>query len=296
MKLGSLISKEFIITGSSCKSVIEAVEALTRHFEKQVKLPCSIDEVKKVVLEREQLGGTVLPPGIAIPHGRLEGFEDILAGIWVPENPLYTDSGDIKILFFFITSKSGSPLYLPVLSCIGQYFNSEEFLDSLMGKSPAQIHDILNTMELKKEITVEDIMTPDPICCTQDMSLAQLADLLYQKKLSYLPVVDDAGNQIGEVTIKDLLSKGVPDYVKRLGNVSFMRSLEPFEALLRDEDRIKIKEIMRPSNRGISKGSSILEAVILMTTKGYRHIPVVDNKKLVGMISETDILQKVIRG
>ncbi|MDC7238863.1 MAG: PTS sugar transporter subunit IIA, partial [Spirochaetales bacterium] len=156
MKLGSLISKDFIITGSGCKSVMEAVETLTKHFEKQVKLPCSIEEVKKVVLEREQLGGTILPPGIAIPHGRLEGFEDILAGIWVPDKPLVTDEGDVKILFFFITSKSGSPLYLPVLSCLGTYFGNEEFLDSLMGQSPAQIHDKLNTMELKKEITVED--------------------------------------------------------------------------------------------------------------------------------------------
>ncbi|MBF9014435.1 MULTISPECIES: CBS domain-containing protein [unclassified Oceanispirochaeta] len=296
MKLGSLVGKEFIITGDHFSSVVEAADSLVDLMNKKIKLPVDSAEVKKIIREREALGGTVLPPGVAIPHGRVEGFQDILMGIWVPNTPLETDQGPLKILFFFITSKVGSPLYLPVLSCIGKYFSDSEFLDSLMGKTALQIHDLLNTMQLKKEITIEDIMTTDPVSCNENMSLAQLADLFYQKRLSFLPVVNNNNQLVGEVTIKDLLSNGIPDYVKRLGNVKFMKTLEPFEVMLRDEDRILIKEIMRPINRGISKDASILEAVILITTKGFRHIPVIENEKLIGMISETDILQKVIRG
>lgn len=296
MKLGSLVGKEFIITGDQFSSVVEAADGLVDLINKKIKLPVDAAEVKKIIREREALGGTVLPPGVAIPHGRVEGFQDILMGIWVPTTPLETDQGPLKILFFFITSKVGSPLYLPVLSCLGKYFSDSEFLDSLMGKTALQIHDLLNTMQLKKEITIEDIMTTDPVSCNENMSLAQLADLFYQKRLSFLPVVNNRNQLVGEVTIKDLLSNGIPDYVKRLGNVKFMKTLEPFEVMLRDEDRILIKEIMRPINRGISKDASILEAVILITTKGFRHIPVMENEKLIGMISETDILQKVIRG
>jgi len=296
MKLGSLVGKEFIITGDQFSSVVEAADGLVDLMNKKIKLPVDSAEVKKIIREREALGGTVLPPGVAIPHGRVEGFQDILMGIWVPATPLETDQGPLKILFFFITSKVGSPLYLPVLSCIGKYFSDSEFLDSLMGKTALQIHDLLNTMQLKKEITIEDIMTTDPVSCNENMSLAQLADLFYQKRLSFLPVVNSKNQLVGEVTIKDLLSNGIPDYVQRLGNVKFMKTLEPFEVMLRDEDRILIKEIMRPINRGISKDASILEAVLLITTKGFRHIPVMENGKLIGMISETDILQKVIRG
>jgi PTS system nitrogen regulatory IIA component len=108
-------------------------------------------------------------------------------------------------------------------------------------------------------------------------------------------VVDENNVQIGEVTIKDLFSKGIPDYVKRLGDVSFLKTLEPFEALLREEDRILVQEIMRPPSRKIAKGGSIIEAVMMITTKGVRHIPVIEDKKLVGMVSETDILKKVLR-
>lgn len=295
MKLGSLVGKEFIITGDLFSSVLEAADSLVDLINKKIKLPVDSSEVKTIIREREALGGTVLPPGVAIPHGRVEGFQDILMGIWVPHTPLETDQGEVKILFTFLTSKVGSPLYLPVLSCIGKYFSEADFLDSLMGKSAIEIHDQLNTMQLKKEVTIEDIMTTDPVSCNENMSLAQLSDLFYQKKLSFLPVVNDKNQQVGEVTIKDLLSHGIPDYVKRLGNIKFMKTLEPFEAMLREEDRILIKEIMRPVSRGISKEASILEAVILITTKGFRHIPVIENKQLIGMVSETDILQKVIR-
>jgi predicted transcriptional regulator len=75
-----------------------------------------------------------------------------------------------------------------------------------------------------------------------------------------------------------------------------MNTLEPFEALLRNEGHMKVKDIMRSSNRSISKEASILEAALLITTKGYRHIPVVEKGIVVGMVSETDILKKVIRG
>jgi len=295
MKLGSLIQKEYIITGDKYQTTMEAVDAIMDLFDKKEKFPVSADKIKEIVLDREKLGGTVLPPGIAIPHGRLENYQDILIGMWVPSKALETDQGVVKILIFFLTSKAGSSLYLPVLSALGKYFSQDEFLDSLMGRTSAQIHEILNTMQIKKEVTIEDIMDPDPISCTPQTTLGQLSDLLYQKNLSYLPVLDSNNIQIGEVTIKDLLSKGIPDYVKRLGDVSFLKTLEPFEALLREEDRILVSEIMRPPTRKIAKSASIIEAVLMMTAKGVRHIPVIDDKKLVGMVNETDILKKVLR-
>lgn len=295
MKLGSLIQKEYIITGDRFSTPMEAVGALIELFGKREKFPVSSRRILEIVQEREALGGTLLPPGIAIPHGRLENYEDILIGMWVPSRPLETEQGELKILIFFLTSKAGSSLYLPVLSSLGTYFNDGEFLDSLMGKSPAEIHEILKGMEIRKEVTVGDILEDEFVTCRKDDTLAQLADLFYRKKVSFIPVVDDEGRQIGEVTIKDLLSKGVPDYAKRLGNVSFMRTLEPFEALLREEDRIPVEDIMRPPTRKISRDASIIEAVMLIITKGVRHIPVVDGDKVVGMLNESSILKKVIR-
>jgi PTS system nitrogen regulatory IIA component len=296
MKLGSFIDKKAILVGDNFSSVLEAVEGLINIFDKMDVLPVSSGEVKKKILEREALGSTVLPSGIAIPHGRIEGFQDLLIGVWIPKEPLKTDEGEIKIVFFFLTSLVGSLNYLPVLSSIAKSCAVDNFPDNLKGASLNEIHQYFNTMVIRKDLTVEDIMTPNPITCSQETTVGELSDIFYSKGLSYMPVVDEKNHQIGEVTIKDVLSQGVPDYIKRLGNVRFLKTLEPFEAFLRNENNIKVKDIMRPSKRSLPKEASIIEAVTIIISKGFRHIPIFDGKILVGLVSETDILQKVLRG
>ncbi|OQY38651.1 MAG: hypothetical protein B6229_05490 [Spirochaetaceae bacterium 4572_7] len=296
MKLGSLIDSDFIITGKEFGSVVDAVNSLIELFDKKKILTASTDIVKTKTLDREKLGGTLLPPGIAMPHARVEGVDDLIIGVWVPPKPLETDDGIVKILFFFLTSIAGSSLYLPMLSSIAKSCMDDKFFNKLISSNKDEVHKLLNSVILKQEVTVEDIMTPNPLTCSKDTSLSDLADLFYQKGLSYLPVVDKNMKQIGEVTIKDILNRGVPDYIRRMGSVKFLKNLESFEALLRDEDKIFIKDIMRKPTRSISKDASVIEAVVLITGKGHRHLPVLDHGKLVGLLSETDILKKVIRG
>lgn len=296
MKLSSLINKDFILTGNIFNSVLECSEAFIDLFYKRNILNVSPELTKTKVRDREKLGGTLLPNGLSLPHGRVEGIDDLIVGVWVPETPLKTEEGEVKILFFFITSISGSQLYLPVLSAIAKNCMNDTALPKLLNSNREEIHNIFDNVKIKTAVTVEDIMTTNPITCKKENTLAELSDLFYAKGLSYIPVVDDKMKQIGEVTIKDVLSRGVPDYIKRIGNTKFLKTLEPFEALLRDEDTILVKDIMRKSKRNISKDDSIIEAVVMMTDKGFRHLPVVNNKEVIGIISETDILKKVIRG
>ena len=297
MKLGSLIDRECILVGESFPDADSAIRHLIEIFHRKRKLPISIEQTLAVVRERENLGGTVLPTGVAIPHGRLDEFHDLLIGIWIPPSPVGVGEQEVKAVFFFLTSKSGTALYLPVLAALSKWSqDSAAFGRFLSVRSPAEAAAELDGIILKNEITVEDIMTPDPTTCRKKCTLAELADLFYQQGLSFVPVVDENGYQIGEVTIKDLISRGIPDYVRRLANTKFLKTLEPFEALLQEEDNILVGEIMRKPSRNITRDASVIEAATLMTAKGFRHLPVVDGKKVVGIVSEMDILKKVIRG
>lgn len=296
MKLSSLINKDFILTGDMFSSVLDCADSFIDTFQKRNIFNVSPEIIKTKVRDREKLGGTLLPDGLSLPHGRVEGINDLIVGVWVPKTPLQTEEGVVKILFFFITSISGSKLYLPVLSSIAKNCMNKDILPKILNGNKDDIHNIFDTIKIKTELTVEDIMTPNPITCKKETTLAELSDIFYTKNLTFLPVVDNKMKQIGEVTIKDVLSRGVPDYIKRIGNIKFLKTLEPFEALLREEDTILVKDIMRSSKRNISKDDSIIEAVVMMTDKGYRHLPVVNNKEVIGIISETDILKKVIRG
>jgi CBS domain-containing protein/mannitol/fructose-specific phosphotransferase system IIA component (Ntr-type) len=297
MKLGSLIDKECILVGDSFPDAESATRHLIELFHRKKKLPISVEKTLEIVREREKLGGIVLPSGMAIPHGRIDEFHDLLIGIWIPPSPFALDGREARALFFFLTSKTGTALYLPTLAALSKWSqDSEAFEKFLSARNQAEASELLNGIVLKNEITVEDIMTPDPVTCVRTTTLAELADLFYGEGLSFVPVVDENGDQIGEVTIKDLISRGIPDYVRRLANTRFLKTLEPFEALLLEEDKILVEDIMRKPSRNITPDSSIIEAATKMTAKGFRHLPVVDGKKLVGIVSEMDILKKVIRG
>ena len=81
-----------------------------------------------------------------------------------------------------------------------------------------------------------------------------------------------------------------------LDNLSFLSTLDPFDKLLENEDTIQIKKIMNKPLVQLAPEASIIEATFEMTQHKRRQIPVVKDKKIVGVISYMDILKKILRG
>lgn len=61
--------------------------------------------------------------------------------------------------------------------------------------------------QLKKclGMSVQDVMTPNPMTITPDTSIAQAATLMLDKRINRLPVVDATGKLVGIITRNDLL-------------------------------------------------------------------------------------------
>lgn len=51
----------------------------------------------------------------------------------------------------------------------------------------------------------------------------------------------------------------------------------------------RVREIMSTSLTVIDSTARLLDAVLVMRSSGYRHLPVVNGEKLVGMISDRDV-------
>jgi len=77
MKIKELLKKEFILEQLKAKSKQEALAELAGAFAKsQIKFDSGA--MLRVLLEREKLGSTGIGDGIAIPHGKLAGLDEIL--------------------------------------------------------------------------------------------------------------------------------------------------------------------------------------------------------------------------
>src|SRR5919108_1163055 len=57
--------------------------------------------------------------------------------------------------------------------------------------------------------TARDVMTPDPACCTVNMTLDQVAKMMVQNDCGEIPVVDVNDQPIGVITDRDIVCRVV---------------------------------------------------------------------------------------
>ncbi|KUK37076.1 MAG: Acetoin utilization protein AcuB [Thermacetogenium phaeum] len=130
---------------------------------------------------------------------------------------------------------------------------------------------------------VRDKMTPDPITITPKTTVAEALDLMRENKVRRLPVLDK-GKLVGIVTDRDLCEV----------SPSPATSLSIFELnyLLA---RTKIGEIIKKQQViTIEPDAYLEEAALIMRDNQIGAIPVVENGKLVGIITESDIFDAFI--
>jgi acetoin utilization protein AcuB len=146
----------------------------------------------------------------------------------------------------------------------------------------------------KPVITVERLMSRDIKTLRRDNTLRDAINLFHRENLGYLPVVSSDMTLEGELSVLDLFASCVPDYARRLGNLRFTRAFDPFADLLDRGEHLPVGELMRPAAEILTEDDTVMEAVMAFCRHKRHHLPVVKNGILVGVVSYTDILQKVL--
>jgi acetoin utilization protein AcuB len=127
---------------------------------------------------------------------------------------------------------------------------------------------------------VRERMTANPIVVTPDTSFEDALQLLREKKIRRLPVVDKNGNLVGIVVEKDLL----------YASPSPATSLSVFEihSLLA---KLKIKDVMTKRVITVGEDCPLEEAARIMVEHKIGSLPILRDRKVVGIITETDIFK-----
>ncbi len=127
---------------------------------------------------------------------------------------------------------------------------------------------------------VRERMTPNPVTVTPETSFQDALQLLRDKKIRRLPVVDNSGRLVGIVVEKDLL----------YASPSPASSLSVFEMhyLLA---KLLVKDVMTKSVIAVGADCPLEEAARIMVDKKIGSLPIVSDHKVVGIITETDIFK-----
>ncbi len=299
MKLSSLIDPHLVVTGASVANLDEAAGAAIRTMSEHYRDSVSFDAALAAIRARVSLGGTVLPGGLAIPHARLPGFDDILIAPVIPRAPLGEAGQEpVRIVWVMLLGTGTATLYVKVLSVIAKVAADKALTAALLAaeNGPAFV-DVLEKSGLKveKDLHIADVMTSPAVSIPVDASVKELLDLMFSRSIHYLPVVEAGDRLVGELSVLDVIDASIPDYARRISNLKFMDELQPMEQFLASEETMKVREIMKPLNGVLAPADSIVDLAAKMAKTRKRHFPVAEGGRLVGIVSATDILAKVLR-
>lgn len=129
---------------------------------------------------------------------------------------------------------------------------------------------------------VRDWMTPNPITISGSATLPEAYRLMVEHQTCHLLVVDQ-GRLVGEIALDDLRKK-MPVALGLYGAI-------PGEQYV---DKTPVCYVMHKNLKPIQADSSLIEAAHLLLDFQMSVIPVMEEEKLVGTISEREILQALV--
>lgn len=133
---------------------------------------------------------------------------------------------------------------------------------------------------MKRNLQVRDLMTERPCVIGPDDDLATVRDLMYERHVRHLPVVNAEGELVGLVSHRDLLRLSVVD----------QPDLPPFveQELLA---RLRAQDVMVSCVERVSPDTDLQEAAQIMYENKFGCLPVVEGERLVGIITEADFVR-----
>ncbi len=137
-----------------------------------------------------------------------------------------------------------------------------------------------------KDLKVRDVMTADPTTLKRNDKLTLADDIMRLGRVRHLPVLDDDGQLlVGIVTQRDLFRDAL---AQALG---YGR-----DAQRKILDTLAVKDVMATEVVTIRPDASLAYAARLLTERKIGCLPVVENGRLVGILTEGDFVALIARG
>jgi CBS domain-containing protein len=123
--------------------------------------------------------------------------------------------------------------------------------------------------------TVADLMVADPIVAGLEQSLSQVDSLMGVHSVRHLPVVDDQKRVLGVISNRDILRW-------QRSSLSSASSSSP---------DITVRDVLSENVWSTSPEASLHDAAQTLRDHAFSALPVVEESRLVGILTETDFLR-----
>jgi CBS domain-containing protein len=146
-------------------------------------------------------------------------------------------------------------------------------------------------MHARMTTLVRDVMTRQTITIDPEAPLATAIAVMREKEIRHLPVVDDTGRLLGIITDRDLRSAALAPSLAEFLPVGLRRAVESAAGML---EGLRVKDAMTWGVVTIRPGASVAEAGAVMFDRRIGSLPVREDGKLVGIVTERDIFKALM--
>ena len=128
-------------------------------------------------------------------------------------------------------------------------------------------------------------MTHQVVAVRPDDTMAALRELMLDYEVRHMPVVGDGQELIGLVSHRDLLRGSLIEQA----DVSSHKEQLVLE-------RIQVREVMTENVETVGADTDLRDAAELMFVNKYGCLPVTEESRLVGILTESDFVRFMARG
>lgn len=299
IKFSSLFDKNDVICHTENTSrndvLMEMLKLLA--YEKGIG---NVEQAYELVIEREELLESVVAPGIAMPHARLEALKSPVVAVATSSKGIDFGGSSItpiKLVILILAPKSDPALYLQVTSSLAKICREDDTatrVAELGSQDEVWRFFEREGMSLPDYVCAGDVMDPFFVALKETDNLAHAIDMFVKNNLADLPVLDNDGDLVGVVSAHELFKVCLPDYILWMEDLSPIINFEPFAEILRKESQTWLNEIMSFEYATVPETAPAVEVAKEITKHTASNVYVTRGKKLVGIITLQNFINKIL--
>jgi CBS domain-containing protein len=145
-------------------------------------------------------------------------------------------------------------------------------------------------------LTVHDVMTTSVVSVQETTPLKEVAQVLVDRGISGVPVVNESGRVVGIVSEADFLFKeSGPEIVRQRRLARFFGDSKSNQARRAKLEATTAAEAMTTPAITISPTQPVAEAARLMTARQVNRLVVLDAEELIGIVTRADLVRAFVR-
>jgi len=150
MKITEMLQREFVLEELKARNKRDALAELAGVFAKG-RIKVDPDAILQILLERERLGSTGIGDGIAIPHGKIPGLDEMVVSFGRSRKGVAFEAMDgkpVQLFFLLMAPENSAGQHLKVLAKISRMLKDPAFRKNLL---EAKMHEDLFRIIAEKD-------------------------------------------------------------------------------------------------------------------------------------------------